>query len=180
MDKVDKALLGAAAEHYVMCHLLRRGYVAGLTSRGAPNSDIVVSNRRGDPLFSVQVKSRSQAGPWLLSKAHEDGREALFLACVDFTSDPPDVYVIPSTIVAKVIAHAHCFWRNGPPTRGLTRKDGSMRHLLLDYSRVFQSDNPYPLGWMSPYCNAWHILKGAARSSEGFPSAVEVALGPSA
>jgi hypothetical protein len=40
----DTSLLGAAGEHFVMSELLRRGYIAALAPRGAPNADIVVTD----------------------------------------------------------------------------------------------------------------------------------------
>lgn len=32
----ETSLLGAAGEHYIMCELLRRGYIAALAPQGIP------------------------------------------------------------------------------------------------------------------------------------------------
>jgi hypothetical protein len=39
----QSTLLGAAGEHYVLCQLLRRGYIAALAPIGVPNADILVT-----------------------------------------------------------------------------------------------------------------------------------------
>ena len=55
-------LTGAAGEHYVMCQLLRRDFIAALAPVGVPNTDIVVTDAVGDRLASIQVKSRRDIG----------------------------------------------------------------------------------------------------------------------
>lgn len=63
----DSTLLGAADEHYVMSELLRRGYIAALAPHGAPNADIVVTNRDETRLCSIQIKTRrfGSNGGWM-------------------------------------------------------------------------------------------------------------------
>lgn len=46
----NSTILGAAAEHYVMCQLLRRNMIAALAPAGVPDTDIIVSNRVGSTL----------------------------------------------------------------------------------------------------------------------------------
>ena len=50
-------LIGAAGEYFVMGELLRRGWLAGMTPRGATDFDIIAS--RGDRVVSVRVKSKT-------------------------------------------------------------------------------------------------------------------------
>jgi hypothetical protein len=45
MSARNSTLLGAAAEHYVMCQLLRRDMIAALAPTGVPDADIIVSDR---------------------------------------------------------------------------------------------------------------------------------------
>jgi hypothetical protein len=58
----NSTLLGAAAEHYVMCQLLRRQMIAALAPAGVPDADIIVSDRLGSALAAVQVKARREIG----------------------------------------------------------------------------------------------------------------------
>jgi hypothetical protein len=55
-------LLGAAGEHYVLCQLLRRGYIAALAPIGVPNADILVTDIDGQRLVAIQVKTRRNIG----------------------------------------------------------------------------------------------------------------------
>jgi hypothetical protein len=51
----NSTILGAAAEHYVMCQLLRRNMIAALAPAGVPDADIIVSDRVGSTLAAIQV-----------------------------------------------------------------------------------------------------------------------------
>jgi hypothetical protein len=55
----ETSLLGASGEHFIMCELLHRGYIAALASQGVPNTDIVVTDLNGHRLCTIQVKSKA-------------------------------------------------------------------------------------------------------------------------
>jgi len=46
-----------------------------------------------------------------------------------------------------------------------------MRRLLPDYSRVFGATdgNPYPLGWMNKFRDAWQLLGLQAHDADSAP-----------
>lgn len=95
---------------------------------------------------------------------HEDIRaDRLFYCFVDFgksPSDHPIVHVLPSVLVAEVLQSSHRKWLTTPGKKGQAHKDGSMRRLMPDYSRIFGLiGNPYPKGWLDPYRDGWHLLK---------------------
>ena len=75
----NTTILGAAAEHYVMCQLLRRNMISALAPAGVPDADIIVSNRLGSSLAAVQVKARRHVGSggWVLKAKHERIKRAL-------------------------------------------------------------------------------------------------------
>jgi hypothetical protein len=58
----NATILGAAAEHYVMCQLLRRNMIAALAPSGVPDMDIIVSDRLGSSLAAIQFKARRDIG----------------------------------------------------------------------------------------------------------------------
>ena len=160
------SLTGVAGEHYVLCELLRQGYVAALAPTGAPNADIVVTDVEGSRLCSIQVKTRRGKGAdggWHMKAKHEQLLGDRYFYCfVDFQEPRkvrPLVYVIPAAVVASVIAQAHQKWLSTPGHKGQTRKDGQMRRLQPDYAKIWVSNNPYPIGWLDRYCDAWDILK---------------------
>ncbi len=160
------ALLGAAGEHFVMCELLRRGYIAALAPQGVPNTDIVITDLTGHRLCTVQVKARRNAGSdggWHMRPKHEEIMgDRLFYCFVDFGSTPDDdplIFVMPSGIVAEVISSSHRSWLLNPGKNGRQRKDSSVRRMLPDYSYAYRpKPNPYANGWMDQYKDAWHLL----------------------
>lgn len=167
------SLTGAAGEHYVMSELLRRGYLAALAPAGVPNADIVVTDLNGSRLCAIQVKTRrgaGQDGGWHMQAKHEHSLGKRYFYCfVDFR-EPHNVraavYVVPASIVAKVIAESHQKWLHTPGKKGQQRKDGPMRRFLPDYSKVWTADNPYPAGWLTQYEDNWDIL-GLDKTEDG-------------
>jgi len=158
------SLLGAAGEHFVMCQLLRNGFIAALAPAGVPNCDIVVTDDIGDRLCAIQVKTRREIGSdggWHMRKKHETivGKR-LFYTFLDFgtsPTEPPTCYVIPSQRVAEVLTLAHSTWLATPGKKGQQRQDGDLRRLLPDYDRMGISIGCGP-GWLEPYREAWNSL----------------------
>jgi hypothetical protein len=163
----QSTLLGAAGECFVMSELLRRGFIAALAPAGVPNTDIVVTDLEGKRLCSIQVKTRRDLGSdggWHMKAKHEKiTGESLFYCFLDFgktESDYPKLFILPSVTVANVISETHLYWLNKPGKNGQPHKDGPMRRLLPDYSRLYGSDpTNYGTGWIEPFRNAWHLLK---------------------
>jgi hypothetical protein len=158
----NSTLLGAAAEHYVMCQLLRRDMIAALAPAGVPDADIIVSNRLGSALAAVQVKARrdiGRDGGWHMKAKHEQiERDLLFYCFVDFgrnLTDAPKCWVLPSALVAEVLTASHQAWLSQPGKGGRPHKDHDMRRLLPDYS---QHQIGRTLGWLDPYCDAWDMI----------------------
>jgi hypothetical protein len=163
----QSTLLGAAGEHLVMSELLRRNFIAALAPAGAPNVDIIVTDIKGDRLWSVQVKTRcnvSADSGWYMNAKHENIEDdRLYYCFVDFgekLQDKPEVFVVPSAEVAKVLRESHQRWLNTPGPNGQTHKDSPLRRLLHDYTRLFGTEgNPYRAGWLKHYHNAWPNLE---------------------
>ncbi len=168
---VSTSLLGAAAEHYVMYQLLRRGKLAALAPAGMPFADILVCDDRGSALSAVQVKARTYGadGGWHMSKKHEDFREALYIYCfVDFGTDlrsQPKCWVIPSEVIAQALTVSYQAWLQKPGKGGRSHAEHGMRRMRPDYSDLNLPD--YTMGWLDPYENAWEAI---ASNAENLPS----------
>jgi hypothetical protein len=167
LDAINSAILGAAAEHYVMCQLLRRGKIAALAPAGVPDADIIVSDRLGSTLAAVQVKARRDIGNdggWHMSLKHEDMRRDLLFYCfVDFgrsIDDTPKCWVIPSAVVANTLKATHQAWLETPGRNGRVHVDNKMRRLLPHYS-VMNGASEYSTGWLDPYRDAWNSIATA-------------------
>jgi hypothetical protein len=164
MAASSSTTLGAAGEHFVMCQLLRRGYIAALAPPGVPNADIIVTDQVGERLCAVQVKSRlpkGRDGGWHMKSRHETIKSpTLFYAFVDFgdeVTSHPMTFVVPSRIVASVLSRAHRLWLDTPGKGGLSHKDGDMRRFLPDYDRQKLDIGCGP-GWLEPYRENWQQL----------------------
>lgn len=163
----QSTLLGAAGEYFVMSELLRRGFIAALAPTGVPNADIVVTDIEGHRLCSIQVKTRRQIGSdggWHMKPKHADIKgDHLYYCFVDLgktAEDHPQIYILPSKVVADVIKTTHQYWLLKPGKNGKSHKDSKVRRLLPDYSRLYGNDpTPYKAGWLEAYRDAWHLLK---------------------
>lgn len=167
----NSTILGAAAEHYVMCQLLRRGKVAALAPAGVPDADIIVSDRVGSALAAVQVKARRDLGKdggWHMKAKHETMERSLLFYCfVDFggsLDDKPRCWVLPSAIVADRLIISHRAWLNAPGKAGQPHRDHDMRRLLPHYPQL--ADDPrFASGWLDAYREAWELIAPSGRGS---------------
>lgn len=123
--KTGTAVTGAAGEHFVMGELLRRGHIAALAPQGAPNMDILIADRSGQQLFSVQVKTRASKGGdrgWHMSEKHESiTGDKLFYVFVDLSTpqgEAPAYFVMPANAVARAVRETHAAWARNPGFRG--------------------------------------------------------------
>ena len=168
VQRIDSVILGAAAEHFVMSKLLRRGLIAALPPAGVPNCDICVTDRIGDRLCSVQVKARRQRGSdgWHMGQKHETLRSpSLLYVFVDFGHGEPQhpvCYVVPSVIVAEAVQISHKNWLAAPRRSGHIRKDSKMRRFLPDYSHLGMAES-HSVGWLDIYREQWGLLETASR-----------------
>lgn len=160
------SLTGAAGEHLIMSRLLCQGYIAAMAPQGVPNLDIVVTHPDGSRLCSVQVKTRWDKGAdggWHMGKKHEDiSHNRMFYTFVDLGNQDDyvaKVFVVPSTVVARVIRNSHSAWLDQPGRNGHIRKDGNMRRFLPNYSHIFGEFSEYSSGWLDRYQEAWRLLE---------------------
>jgi hypothetical protein len=162
----QSTLLGAAGEHYVLCQLLRRGYIAALAPLGVPNADILITDTDGERLVAIQVKTRRNIGTdkgWHMKPKHERLiSDSLFYCFVDFGDgfeDRPQTYVVPSRVVAAAIRDSHQHWLKTPGVRGQAHKDSQVRRFLPDYTKVFGEGHAlYGVNWIDKYWEAWDSL----------------------
>lgn len=160
--KNDSTVVGAAAEHFVMSQLLRRGMIAALAPTGVPDTDIIVSDRIGSTLAAVQVKARTYGrdGGWHMKAKHEKiSRPLLYYCFVDFGASlecHTKCWVIPSEKVSDALTKSHAAWLAAPGKNGRPHRDHEMRRLIPDYG--YESLPQYRLGWLDPYIEAWDLI----------------------
>jgi hypothetical protein len=156
----DKQLIGAAGEHLVLSRLLARGLLASQAPRGTRKADILVNPLDGGRPVLIQVKttggSRTRVG-WHMNVKHESIKDPdLFYCFVNLGDTNPSVYVVPASIVAKVIKTGHANWLKTPGLNGRQRNDSDMRMI----SNLPRTENKFaPQGWMDKYLEAWELLE---------------------
>lgn len=179
IEKINSTVVGVAGEHYVMCQLLRRGWIAALAPTGVPNMDIIVTDKDSRRLCSLAVKTRRDIGSdkgWHMKSKHEKIlADDLFYCFVDFgkaIDESVRCFVVPSAVVCDVLSASHTAWSGQPGKKGQkVNKDTQLRRLLPDYSRLLtpalrerlpdvyeRIAHSYPEGWLGHYENRWDKL----------------------
>jgi len=118
---MHSSLIGAAGVYFVAARLNARGFNCAPTFGNVPSVDILVSNIDGSLLLSLQVKTtifglrhrgrgedkRPHHYEWDIGwKSALLNKPSLFFALVDLKdfSELPDVFVVPSNIIAGYFA----------------------------------------------------------------------------
>ena len=171
-NKISSRIVGAAGEYYVLSQLLRRGWIAALAPDGAPNMDILVTDKNSKKLCAIQVKTRrgiGHGGGWPMARKHETIIASdLFYVFVDLgmqSSDTTNSYILPSRVVADRIRRGHRVWLATPGKGGRPHKDSNMRQFKLGPPNIKPITEAgetlikqYPIGWLDQYHENWGIL----------------------
>ena len=156
----DKNLIGAAGEHLVLSRLLQRGLLASPAPRGTRKADILVNPLDGGRPVLIQVKTRSWSGArkaWQMGAKHEEiADKDLFYCFVDMGKIHPDVYVVPSKLVAKIVKDTHTKWLETPGKKGQQHNDNNLR-IISDPPRIPLKINPP--GWLDAYLENWDQIE---------------------
>ncbi len=160
-QRITHQQVSEAGENYVLYRLYLMGLVGGQAPRGMPETDLLVMDRDGNALATVQVKARLEKprdGGWHMQKKHEQiVTPRLFYVFVGFETEPPLSYVIPSAIVADAVRDVHLAWLRAPGKNGKQHNDSSFRRLVgspgLDIPE-------FPDGWIEKYRDGWEMLPG--------------------
>lgn len=118
---LQRALVGPAGEHYVLFRLYQQGMLASLAPPGAPTVDVLVLSPDETVIASVQVKTRTYGRDkgWMMGQKHEAiVQPRCFYAFVDLEPDTPVSYIVPSCVVADVLAKSHVSWLATPGRGG--------------------------------------------------------------
>lgn len=165
MPARGSVLTGAAGEDYVLYRLHLEGILAAQSPSGAWAVDIIVFDPRMSVGSMLQVKTRTYGadGGWHMSEKHERPEfvhDRLFYAFVDFEPESPVVYVVPSVIVADVLAKSHRAWLAIPGRGGRPHRDTKFRRVIPAYAFPVPG---YAPGWLEGYREQWGLLASDPR-----------------
>jgi len=158
MGARDSVLTGSAGEHYVLYRLHRQGILAAQSPSGARDADILVFSSNAD-VRRIQVKTRTQGadGGWAMRQKHESLVDpGLAYALVDLEPAAPNVYIVPSAVIAAVIKASHSTWLAAPGKGGRVRRDSDVRRLRPAYGWLVDG---FPAGWLETYRERWDLLR---------------------
>ena len=157
------AMTGAAGEHFVMYRLLSAKKIAALAPTGARAVDILVCDRDGGRLASVQVKTAGStvgASGWQMSVKHEYWRDDrlfyVFVCPGDAAVSRPACWVVPSAVVADHVRDTHQAWLAEGREKGLKRNDSDKRSFHVRTTRPALP--AYGPNWLDRYREAWPLL----------------------
>ena len=134
--RTPTALIGAAGEYFVAAELSRRGWLATVTIKNAPGTDVLAQHAdRPELLVAIQTKTTTGKDSWLLSKKDETPTSATHewyvLVAMGALADRPSFYVMPRNHVAAYLWVGHRNWLANSPSPAQSRKDSSMRNVFL-------------------------------------------------
>ena len=145
-------IIGAAGEYFVMAELLRQGWIAGLTPRGARDFDIIAT--RDGKTIHIRVKTKtanSKLFRWNLRKDDKVFRVPIgkddFCVLVDIGGVAPNYYVIPTPKVETELQKIRSEWLAGKATRNASNR-------VIAFELVRDSD------WLSKF-TGWAALPKA-------------------
>jgi hypothetical protein len=123
-------LIGAAGEYYIAAELSRRGWLATVTIKNAPGTDVLAEDVHTGHVITIQSKT-SSGGDFLLGAGCETptAKTNAWYALVGLRgeSERPEFWLIPRNHVAALIYVGHRKWLSEPGRGGRARKDSSMR-----------------------------------------------------
>ncbi len=92
-----------------------------------------------------------------MRKRHEDfAQDRCYYAFVDLVPQHPETFIVPSSVVAKVLRADHHAWLAAPGLRGRPHQDNDMRRI----EPHFKSEIPEaPTGWLDEYKERWDLIE---------------------
>ena len=124
-------LTGAAGEYFVAAELSLRGWLATVTIKNAPGTDVLAKSLRSGAVVAIQTKTASLGNQfWLSSKCEVPAmsqNEWYVLVKLHKERTRPSFFVVPTNVVAGAVYAQHREWLSRPGREGKPRKDTNMR-----------------------------------------------------
>jgi hypothetical protein len=140
--KISNELTGHSGEYLAASELCRRGYCANITLKNTEGVDILATNENAARFVGIQVKTNQDNKKyWVLNAKNEkfiaDHLFYVFINLNNQTGERPEIYVVPSKLVAKAIKDEY---------KEFIAKGGKAQSM-----RQFNKPN-------EKYQNNWHLL----------------------
>ena len=155
----NKITRGNASQFHVAAELCRRGYSAVITLGNCPHTDVFCSDIEGKRFVHIQVKTFRPGDRTCTvgAKADIDYGPRFFWVLVglpiDESAPVEELYVIPSSAMAKNMSESYKIFMATPGKNGKKHKENTMRNVHLPPRK---SGN----GWsVKRYLRKWELLE---------------------
>ncbi len=147
--KISKNNIGNSGEYYIASRLSAEDFIVTITLGRAERYDIIAVNSSGKT-FKISVKTRFKADVKRFPLSEKDERGAsgdffyAFVMLNEFKKEP-DFWIIPSSVVTKILYESHIDYVENPGKNGQKRKDTGMRNLWMINNT--HTKKIYPKNW---------------------------------
>jgi hypothetical protein len=124
-------LTGAAGEYFVAAELSLRGWLATVTIKNAPGTDVLAQNLESGLVVSIQTKAASYGNKFQLNAKSEQitlsENDWYVLVKLHEQRTRPTFYVVPRNDVAAAIYAMQVRWMKVPARSGKPHKSTTLR-----------------------------------------------------
>src|SRR5262245_42068402 len=130
-------LTGAAGEYFVAAELSLRGWLATVTIKNAPYTDVLAQKPLEGLAVAIQTKTSSGGNRFQLNSKAEGPSKAqnqwyVFVRLDEDEVGRPRYFVVPHNVMAGALFAQHREWLSGKKRDGSDRRDSAMRSMPLD------------------------------------------------
>jgi hypothetical protein len=152
LTKRPTGLTGAAGEYFVAAELSLRSWLATVTIKNAPGTDVLAQNLLSGAVVAIQTKTASYGNQFQLDRKCETPATAqnqwYVFVSLGKQGERPSFYVVPHDVVAGAMFAQHREWLSRPARDGTPHKDSRQRSMRVAY--------------ISAYVDRWDLLEGPA------------------
>jgi hypothetical protein len=140
-------MTGAAGEYYVAAELSRRGWLATVTIKNSPGTDVLAQRLETALTVAIQTKTASPGSMFRLSEKDErparTPHEWYVLVRLKGELERPDFFVVPRDFVSAFLFVGHRTWLAEPGKKG-PHRDTKQRNMDGE--------------WISDFKERWELL----------------------
>ena len=134
-SRLHTGLIGAAGEYHVAAQLSVRGWLATVTIKNSPGTDVLAQHHETGRLVAIQTKTISLSKDRLVlglkdERPDPEHREWYVLVAMKQVDERPDFYVLPRNHVAALLWVSHRTWLAKPGRGGAQHRDNRIRNVL--------------------------------------------------
>lgn len=138
-------LTGAAGEYHVAAQLSQRGWLATITIKNSPGTDVLAQHVDTGALVAVQTKTTATASQgWILGAKDEKPTERTdswyVLVGMHGENERPDFYVLPRNHVAAHLWVGYQHWLTTPGRGGKPHQENTLRNIYPSEVSAYKED----------------------------------------